>query len=146
MGDWTGVTSALQWLWATGAGCLAIGVLGFRLQPQGALLMAELGLVLLSVAGGATAGRGPSVGRSWNLLAWVVPSLPVLAAVAVFVWLKHERSDPLGVVVLFVFASAAAITTWVVFAVSLVVELALRRRRRFGEARPAWENGPPPPT
>ena len=145
MGGSTGVTPALRWFWATGTAAFLVGVLAFRVAPQGALLVAELGLVLMSVAGGITAARGSTVGATWNLLAWLVPALPVLAALAVFAWLQHERSDPLGVAVLLVLASAATITTWAVFAVALVVELVLRRRRRFGAPRPAWENDPTPP-
>ena len=145
MGDTTGVTPALRWFWATGAGAFLVGVLAFGLAPQGALLMAELGLVLMSVAGGITAARGSSVGAGWNLLAWLVPASPVLAALATFAWLQHERSDPLGVAMLFVLASAATITTWAVFVVALVVERVRRRRRRFGHPRPAWDNDPTPP-
>ena len=145
MGDTTGVTPALRWMWATGAGVLLVGVLGLRLDPPGALLMAELGFVLLSVAAGVTAARGSSVAGTWNLLAWLVPALPVLTALVAFVWLRHERTDPLGVAFLFLVAAAATITTWAVFGVALVVEHLLRRRRRFGDPRPAWENDPTPP-
>ena len=145
MGDSTGVTPALRWMSTTGAGALLVGVLGFRLEPLGGLLMAELGLVLMSVAGGITAARGSSVGTTWNLLAWLVPALPVLAALATFAWLQHERSDPLGVAVLFVLAGAATITTWAVFAVALVGEHVRQRRRRFGDPRPAWKNDQTPP-
>jgi hypothetical protein len=145
MGDSAGVTSALRRLWLTGATVLAAGLLAFLLEPQAAVYVSEAGLVLVSVAGGMTAARGGPVGQGWLGLAWTVPVLPFLAGAGVLLWLEQQRADPLAFVVLWVVASAAAIGTWMVFALALLVEVVrLRRRRRFGEPRGAWKNGPTP--
>jgi hypothetical protein len=140
------VTTALRWWWVAGAAVVGTGLLGFRLVPDGGLLVLEVGLVLVAVAAGATAARGASVGPAWRAVAWCVPALPVLVVVAVFAWLAHERADPMAVVLLYVLGVAATVGTWIAFGLALLVEVVRRRRRRFGEAGPAWENGPTPPS
>jgi hypothetical protein len=145
MGDPVGVTSALRRLWLTGASVLVVGLLALWVEPQVAVYVSEAGLVLVSVAGGATAARGGPVGPRWLGLARTVPALPFVAGAGVLLWLEQQRADPLALVLLWVVASAAAIATWVVFALALLVEVVrLRRRRRFGEPSRAWKNGPTP--
>jgi hypothetical protein len=147
MGDSTRVTPALRRLWLAGASVLAVGLLALRLEPQVAVYVCWAGLVLVAAAGGATAARGGSVGRLWLSLTWSVPVLPFAAGAGVLLWLEHQHADPLAVVLLWVFASAAAIATWVVFTLALVVEtVRLRLRRRFGDPRPAWKNEPIQPS
>ncbi len=147
MRDSTGVTAPLRWLWVSGAVLLAVGLLVLRLEPQGALFAVEIAIVLIAAAGGTTAARGASGGRTWNALAWSIPSLPILAGLAVYAWFAHVAADPMMGVALVVATTAVAVAVWSVFVLALVVEvLRSRRRRRFGEARPAWEDGPSQPT
>lgn len=135
------MTTALRWTWGTGALLLVLG-----LPPALGLYTLWPGVATTAAAAGITAARGRAVGPIWLALAWFVPSLPVLGSVGVYAWLAHQRLDPMLVVVLFVFGSAVAIATWVVFVVAMLVEAVRWRRRRFGEARPAWEDGPSQPT
>ena len=140
------MTPALRWLWIAGAIGLAVGSVDVPLVPGGFVLVPEIAVLLVAVAGGVTAARGTSVGRAWLTLAWSVPVLPLVAGVAVFLWLVDERADPLAVVLLLTLGVFVVLATWIVFVIALVVELVRRRRRRFGEARPAWKNDPTPPS
>ena len=134
------MTTALRWLWIAGAAVMGTGLLGFRLVQDGGLLAFEVGLVLVSVAAGVTAARGASVTSAWRVLAWSVPALPVVAGVGIYVLLIVEGVDPMAIALLFFFGIAATVGIWVAFGLALLVEDVRRRRRRFGEARPAWKN------
>ena len=62
-------------------------------------------------------------------------------------WLAHRDADPLAVVAARRDSAGAVVVVWAVFAGrrSRSSRRLRRRRRRFGEPRPAWENGPTPP-
>jgi hypothetical protein len=74
--------------------------------------------------------------------------LPGVGALVAFAYLASVGADPLAVVLLVFVTVPLWVGVLVVFALALVVELARLhvRRRRFGEARPAWENDPTPPS
>jgi hypothetical protein len=146
MGHETGVTSALRRTWVAGAVCLAFGLIDLPLLHLGLVFVPEIGLLLLAVAGGTTAARGDAVGRAWLVLAVAVLVLPLVAGVAILAWLVGMDADPLAVVLLLTLGGFAVLAVWAAFVIALVVDLARRRRRRFGEPRPAWKNDPTPPS
>jgi hypothetical protein len=139
------VTTPLRWTWATGVLLLATGLV---LSVDGAFVLLYPGLVVLCVTGGITAARGRRVGPWWLACAWSVPVLPLALAGIAFGWLAWMRADPLAVVMLVYVTVGVWVGVLVTFALVLVAELArlLGRRRRFGEARPPWNNDPTPPT
>ena len=144
MGDETGVTPVLRWLWATGALLLVAGLL---LSLEGTFVALYPGLLALGVVGGLTAARGRRAGARWWVAAWSVPMLPLVLALGAFGYLVHREIDPVAVVILLYVTAGVWVGVIVVFAVALVVGLTSLhlRRRRFGEPRPAWENDPTPP-
>jgi hypothetical protein len=138
-----GVTAWLGRLWLAGAVLLAIGVA----MNVGGTLVAGPGLLALAVASGMTAARGRDATSGWLLLAWAVPVLPTVALVGTVAWWWWHDADLLAVFLLAYIGGAIVLALCVAFVVALAVEtIRLRRRRRFVEPRPAWENGAPPPS
>ncbi|MDT0184377.1 hypothetical protein Q9S36_29705 [Microbacterium sp. ARD31] len=146
MGHETGVTTALRRTWIVGAVCLAVALVDFPLLHLGLVLVPEIGLLLLAVAAGTTAARGDAVGRAWFVLALAVPVLPLVAGLAVLAWLTEIDADPLALVLLLTIGGFAVLSVWAAFVIALVVDLARRRRRRFGVPPGAWNNDPSPPS
>ena len=144
MGDESGVTPVLRWLWATGAVLLVAGLL---LSLDGTFVGLYPGLLALGVVGGLTAARGRRAGAGWLLAAWSVPVLPLVLMLGAFGYLAYLQVDPVAVVILLYVTVGVWVGVMAVFAVALVVGLTSLhlRRRRFGEPRPAWENDPIPP-
>ena len=105
-------------------------------------------VLALSVTAGVTAARGQRAGPRWLVLAWSVPVLPGVLAVAAFTWLARISADPLAVVLLVYLTVPLWTGVVVAFLAALAAELVRLhlRRRRFAPLGPAWENGPPPPS
>jgi hypothetical protein len=139
------VTPGLRAAWVVGAVLLAMGALLLVAGELRAVLPATL---VLAVAGGVTAARGRRAGRRWLLLAWSVLLLPGVGFAAAFTWLGEVEADPLAVALLVPLTVGLWIGVLVVFATALAAELVRLhlRRRRFGEASPAWKNEPFPPS
>ncbi len=139
------VTDRLMAAWWTAA---FLVVLGMALSVFWIFASAP-GLLALAATAGVTAARGHRAGRWWLVLAWSVPVLPGVVALAVFTWLARIGADPLAVVLLVYLTVPLWTGVAVVFLVAAAAELVrlhLRRRRRFAAPGPAWENGPPPPS
>ncbi len=129
-------------MWLIGLLALAVGVpLSFVMFGLGVVP----GLALVSVAAGRTAARGAEVPLGWLVLAFLVPGLPIAAALVALLALFQMWAEPLVLFLVAMLSGALAVVVCAVFVVSFVVEVVhLRRRRRFGPPSPAWENDPTP--
>ena len=131
-------------MWSAAATVFVVGV-PLAVWDAGWLLP---GVLLIVVAAGATAARGTAAGRGWLLLAWSVPALPVLAMVAAFSYIVVKGLDPMALVLVGWFLGVWSVVVAAIFGLVAMVEYVRLhvRRRRFGEPRPAWEDGPSQPT
>jgi hypothetical protein len=131
-------------MWSAAATVLVIGL------PLAVfdLLWLSPGAFLIVVTAGATAAHGTAAGWAWLLMAWSVPVLPVLAIVAAFTYIFAQGLDPMALVLVGWFGGVWSVVVAAIFGLAAMVEYVRfhLRSRRFGEPRPAWEDGPSQPT